>query len=160
MDPLDFISLNPRPRFRRQPLPILGEQRILWQIALIVTLLHLAGRASRNRKKGMSLRKLHILSWGVRTERSCEAVRARLQLSKATQLPAIRVDPAFNQALDYAVAEGLISCTENYVELLPRGEEMAHQVGEAGLLVDERRRAMILKPFCTEKAITLLGKNT
>jgi hypothetical protein len=160
MDPLDLISLNPRARFRRQPLPVLGEQRIIWRIALIATLLHIAGRTSREAKKRMSLRKLHILAWGIRSEKSCEAVRARLQSDRVTDLPAIRVDPGFNQAIDFACAEMLTSCTERHIDILPKGELMAQQVADLGILVDERRRAVILKPFCTEKAIEQLSRNT
>jgi len=158
MDPLDLISRNPRPKFRRQPLPVAGEQRVLWQIALIVTLLHVAGRSSREGKKRMSLRKLHVLSWGARSERACNAVRSRLQSSRSTELPAIRVDPSFSQSIDFACAESLVSCTERHVDLLPKGELMARQVADVGVLLDERRRATILRPYCTEKAVEGLSK--
>lgn len=160
MDPLDLISRNPRAKFKRQPLPVLGEQRVLWQIALIVVLLHLAGRPGRGGRKRMSLRRLHVLSWGSRSERACNAVRSRLQSNKVTELPAIRVDPGFSQSVEFACAESLVSCTERHVDLLPKGEQMANQIAESGILIDERRRVITLKPYCTEKAIESLGKST
>jgi hypothetical protein len=57
---------------------------------------------------GMSLKKALILNWGVRSSEARVTLLRMIEGDRRLDDIPVRVDPALNRALDFAVAEGLI----------------------------------------------------
>jgi len=123
--------------FTPRPLPVPGDLRINWRVAVI--LLMLAG----SRAKRASLAKLHVLNYAIRSD------RARAQLSRILDGTEhalnwqMRVEPALGRALNFVVGEGFARWTpvaaRTGLELTPAGLKAASKVTEAeDLLVEER----------------------
>lgn len=154
MQAADLVTRQPAVRFRRRPIPLTADQRAVWRMAALLVLLRCAGRGATSRS---SLRRLHVLSWGSRSE----ATHARLmeQLTNANALAGafVGVDPALNLAIDFAAGEGLVTReAHGRVSLTPDGKTCADEVIGAGLLAAEVDRAVQLKGVATESNINKL----
>lgn len=76
----------------------------------------------------MSLKKAHVLNWAVRDEFSRAKFLRMMEGDRRLEDIPVRFDPAFNRALDFAAAEGLVSLDKKttglIIELLPAGREL------------------------------------
>jgi hypothetical protein len=94
----------PRFSFRRRPIPVPGDLRIAWRVALILLML---GHSRANRA---SLAKLHILNDAIRSNQH-HRLEDVIDKSLATLPWSLRVEPAFARAIDYVVGEHLAAWT-------------------------------------------------
>lgn len=95
-------------RFVGRAVPVPADLRPAWRISL--TLLIITGNGG---KKGISLEKLHLLTWAARTDTMRELFLRTLQGSVANSQFPVRFDPAQNRAINFARGEGLISIFRN-----------------------------------------------
>jgi hypothetical protein len=78
-----------------------------------------------------SLTRLHVLSWGVRTKDSREAVISAIEGTLAPDALVVRFEPSLNRAVDFAIGEGLIRrAGGNKIELTPKGKALAEELAE------------------------------
>jgi hypothetical protein len=91
--------------FQRRPIPVPGDLRIAWRVALILLML---GHSRSNRA---SLAKLHILNDAIR---SSQHQRLRTVVGgPASTLPwNLRVEPAFARAIDFVIGEKFAAWTK------------------------------------------------
>jgi hypothetical protein len=101
----DEEILLPRFSFQRRPIPVPGDLRIAWRLALILLML------GQSRSKRASLAKLHILNDAIR---SGEHRRLRAVVTgDSSALPwNLRIEPAFARAIDFAIGEKLAAWTK------------------------------------------------
>lgn len=100
----DELSLRPF-SFRRRPIPVPGDLRISWRVALILIML---GHSRSNRA---SLAKLHVLNDAIRSGQH-QGLRAVDSGSGLTLPWNLRVEPAFARAIDFVVGEKLAAWTK------------------------------------------------
>ena len=92
--------------FQSRPIPVPGDLRISWRLALILLML------GRCRAKRASLVKLHLLNDAIRSGRTHDQLEAALAGERQLWLWPVRVEPAFGRALDFVVGDGLAEWTQ------------------------------------------------
>ncbi len=93
--------------FRSQPIPVPGDLRIEWRVALIMLML------GYSRAGQASVAKLHILNDAIRSDRSTGQLDIIVR-AKAGMLPwVLRVEPAFARAMDFVVGDKLAEWTQS-----------------------------------------------
>ena len=121
---IDIPELKTEFLFRRRPVAIPGDLRPGWRIGLLVLLLNNCCRAGRT-----SLTRLHVLSWGIRTNESRRALRAALSRTFSPSSLVVRFEPFLNRAVDFAIGEGLVRRSGgNKIELTPNGRKLAEEL--------------------------------
>lgn len=101
---IDIPELRTAFTFRRRPVPLPADLRPVWRIALIVLLLRKCCRQGRT-----SIARLHVLSWGLRTEESREQLLAASDGKLTPDALIVRFEPFLSLAIDFALAERLIA---------------------------------------------------
>jgi hypothetical protein len=122
--------------FRRQPVAIPGDLRPGWRIGLLVLLIHTCCRSART-----SLTRLHVLSWGIRTEDSRRTIQAAIEGGLSPDSLVVRFEPFLNRAVDFAIGEGIIRRSGgNRIELTAKGKTLALELtqAETAYLVEKR----------------------
>lgn len=148
---------NRRFSFQRRPVPVPGDLRIAWRVALIIVML---GSSRANRA---SLAKLHIINHAIR---SGQQDRLKKMLSSShTAVPwNLRVEPAFARAVDFVVGEKLAIWTKATgraaLQLTKNGVDAAAAVmGIEDALIEERAIVADLAKLITETGVgALLGE--
>lgn len=143
--------------FERRPVPVPGDLRIAWRVALILLML------AYSRSHRASLAKLHILNDAIRSEqhRRLKDVLTNAQAGLPWNL---RVEPAFARAIDFVVGERLATWTKTTgraaLQLTKAGIEAAELVmGLEDALVEERAVILEFAKAITETMVaTLLGE--
>jgi hypothetical protein len=142
--------------FKQRPVPVPGDLRIVWRVALILMML------DYSRSKRASLAKLHIINDAVRSDRKRDL--DMILKGAAASLPwNLRVEPAFARAVDFVVGEGLATWTKASgraaLQLTKLGIESAEAVkNQADALIEEREIISEFAPAISEGAIiSLLG---
>ncbi len=107
--------------FRQRPMAIPADLRPGWRIGLIVLLLKNCCRAHKS-----SFARLHVLSWGFRTATGRRQLMDAAEGRVAPDAILARVEPFLNQAVDYAIGEGLVRRDEGgRIELTDPGRQFA-----------------------------------
>lgn len=110
--------------FRQRPISVPGDLRPAWRISVIVLMLRkccLQGRSS--------LRRLHVLSWAVRDAVVANALIRAIGGEVPPDTVLVRIEPALNRAVDFAIGEGLIRRqSSDRVELTADGKDFADTI--------------------------------
>ena len=123
--------------FSARPMPVPGDLRINWRLAIILLMLE------NSRSKRASLAKLHVLNEAVRS------TSARITLEKILDEKAaplnwqLRVEPAFGRAINFVVGENLVQWTRTAqragLQLTKKGAASAEALVEAeDTLIEEK----------------------
>lgn len=143
--------------FRRRPVPVPGDLRIAWRVALILAML------ANSRSNRASLAKLHILNDAVRSGRE-ERLQTILSGPPTVAPWNLRIEPAFARAIDFVVGENLATWTKATgraaLQLTKTGIDAASAVmGVDDALIDERAAIAELAKQITETSVAaLLGE--
>lgn len=122
-DPL-IPELNVPVIFRQRPISVPGDLRPAWRICVIVLLLQKCCRQCRS-----STRRLHVLSWAVRDAEVGRALIRAIDGEVPPDTVLVRIEPALNRAVDFAIGEGLIRRqSSDRVELTADGKELAETI--------------------------------
>lgn len=148
---------NRRFSFRRRPVPVPGDLRIAWRVALIIAMLG-SSRAHR-----ASLAKLHIINDAIRSGQE-DRLKSILSGTHAAVPWNLRVEPAFARAVDFVVGEKLAIWTKATgraaLQLTKTGVDAAAAVlGVEDALVEERVAVTELAKLLPEARVgALLGE--
>jgi hypothetical protein len=147
--PVEFVD-SARFSFRVRPVPVPGDMRIGWRLALIVLML------DGCRGQRASLVRLHILNDGVRSARSANVLRrvAKGEIGPLFFRPS--VEPAFGRAIDLAVGSRLanwvgttlgpgLALTDSGKKAVAEIESLSQVLREEAALIRE------LAPLVTEQ---------
>ncbi len=128
MSSLEFAEVFRVPySFTLRPVPVAGDLRPLWRLASICLILRNCWGASA------TLRQLHVLNWAIRDAENRRVFLAALDDAPPV-LPIVRIEPSLNRAVDFALAEKLITRSSNRVTLAPKGAAFAAKIEEAAEL--------------------------
>ena len=153
----DILPSERRFSFQRRPTPVPGDLRIIWRVALILTML---GCSRSNRA---SLAKLHILNDAVRSDQH-QGLKAAISGAQREVHWSFRVEPAFARAIDFVVGEKFATWTKatgrTALQLTKEGVAVAKAVMMLDdTLVSERAIVSELAKLITEGAVAdLLGE--
>ncbi|CAD6491088.1 MAG: hypothetical protein DIAAKJNI_00058 [Candidatus Argoarchaeum ethanivorans] len=128
---IDKLTFSPRP----QPLP--ASLRPLYRIALITLVLK-----TNCQSNTASMLKLQFFNWLLKSSSLQELIEDRLTHQSVFTLELIHLDPMVTLALKYAVADNLISVTNNSkYKLTDKGHKFADLIlrDEQSVLAGERR---------------------
>jgi len=115
---IDTLTFSPRP----QPLP--ASLRPLYRIALITLVLK-----TNCQSNTASMLKLQFFNWLLKSSSLQEVIEERLTHQSVFTLEMIHLDPMVNLALKYAIADNLISVTNNSkYKLTGKGNEFADRI--------------------------------
>ena len=110
--------------FRQRPISVPGDLRPAWRISLIVLLLRKCCRRGRS-----SLRRLHVFSWAIRDREVSIALVRAVNGEVPPDTVLVRIEPALNRAVDFAIGEGLVRRqSSDRVELTPEGKDFADSI--------------------------------
>lgn len=136
--------------FRRRPLSIPGNLRPFWKIGLLVLLLKNCCKSGKS-----TIPRLHVLSWGVRSAESEEALRNAVTKTQSVNLMLVRYDPFLNRAIDFALGEKLIKNQDGKsVVLTPDGRKFAEELEQNNTsFAKEKQRLAAISFKVTEKFV-------
>lgn len=143
--------------FQSRPIPVPGDLRIGWRIALIVLML------GHSRSKRASLAKLHILNDAIRSEQH-ERLRDIVDRSTSALPWNLRVEPAFARALDFVVGDKLAGWTKTSgrtaLQLTATGAETFNSLSKMDDVLEAERSiiAEYAKAIPEGLVATLLGE--
>ena len=110
--------------YRQRPISIPGDLRPAWRISVIVLMLRKCCRQGKS-----SLRRLHVLSWAVRDAEVANALVRAIGGEVPPDTVLVRIEPALNRAVDFAIGEGLIRRqSSDRVELTAEGIDLAETI--------------------------------
>ena len=79
-----------------------------------------------------SLTRLHVLSWGIRTKESRDAILSLIDGTLSPDSLVVRFEPSLNRAVDFAIGEELIRRSGGTkIELTPKGRALAEDLASA-----------------------------
>lgn len=141
--------------FTQRPLPVPGDLRINWRVA--VTLLMLF----ESRAKRASLAKLHVLNHAIRSQRARQQLVRILEGAEYALSWQMRVEPAFGRAVDFVVGEGFARWVRvggrAGLELTPAGIKAAAELeNDESLLVGEKTFLRTVGKQSTEQSVSRL----
>ena len=144
-------ELNVPVIFRQRPISVPGDLRPAWRISVIVLLLKNCCRQGRS-----SLRRLHVLSWAVRDEEVANALVRAIGGEVPPGTVLVRIEPALNRAVDFAIGEGLIQRqSSDRVELTVDGKDFADTIMDDTLVLGyEKQFAERIRFSVTEDFVT------
>ena len=133
--------------FRHRPVPVPADLRPIWRIALIVLLLRKCCRQGRT-----SIARLHVLSWGLRTDESREQLRAASDGKLSPDALIVRFEPFLSLAIDFALAEGVVARDGgDRVVLTAAGNSFADEIeANSEVLAQEKEFMGLIKQKITE----------
>jgi hypothetical protein len=136
--------------FKRRPLSLPEDLRPSWRIGLLVLLLSSCCRGARS-----SRARLHVLSWGIRTDQTQAEVKAAIKGNLNPRALIVRFDPFLDRALDFAIGEGLIKPDGGKtVVLTASGKELAEEISKSDdLFVPEKAFVKAIGLHVTEKLV-------
>ena len=102
--------------FRKRDLPLSPDYRPMYKMGLIVLILALASRGNKS-----SLNKLHLLIWSLKSDKNMAFIRMAFMSKDNSKIISWGVEPALNKALLYAVAEDLLSLSNDKYQLTTKG---------------------------------------
>lgn len=119
-------------KITRRPVPVAGDLRINWGLAIIIMIL------GRSRQNKASYQKIHLLAHAVRTPETQRHTLMLLQQERSRLLPLVRVEPWVNRAVNLAAALELV-CLEagSSIRLLDAGMETFKKLTENGGVLKE-----------------------
>ncbi|MCU6711480.1 hypothetical protein M6D81_22545 [Paenibacillus sp. J5C_2022] len=141
--------------FTRRKIPVSPEYRPVTKVAQIVLILFMASRG-----KSANLLKFQLLNWAFKLSERGEILLELIQDPLITP-PFISMDPSVNRALQFAVADKLItfSHTTGKFTLSSKGEEFAKAImKEADVLTSEKKLLKKVRLNITDKVISILFK--
>lgn len=118
--------------FTLRPIQVAGDLRPIWRLASICLILRNCwGNSS-------TLRQLHVLNWAIRDVENRAVFLAALGDAPPV-LPIVRIEPSLNRAVDFALAENLITRASNRITLAERGLAFAKRIeGEPEVFIEEK----------------------
>lgn len=133
--------------FRQQPVSLPGDLRPVWRISVLMLLLRKCCTGGKS-----SLRRLHVLSWAVRSSEASTMLLNAIDGEIPPDAVIVRIEPALNRAVDFAIGEGLLRRgTKDRVELTPEGRELAESIlADKLVLAREKRFADEVRYSVTE----------
>lgn len=141
--------------FTRRKVPVSPEYRPLTKIAQIVLVLSMASRGN-----SANLLKFQLLNWAFKTKERDRVLLMLIQDPLITT-PLINMDPSVNRALQFAVADKLISFSESTGKftLCAKGKEFAESINkETDILIEEKALLTKIGLKVTDKVISTLFK--
>ena len=127
---INTLTFQPRP----QPLP--ASLRPIYRIALIILVLK-----TNCREKTASMLKLQFFNWLLKSSSLQKSIEERMVNECEFTLELIHLDPMVNLALNYAIADKLVSITSNSkYKLTDKGNEFIELIlrDEQSVLAKER----------------------
>ena len=141
--------------FKKRPIPVPGDYRPLYKIALILLILKINGRGSK-----ASLLKIHLFLWALKSQANMEIVQEHIQMPQFGLLNFWGMEPAATRALKFAVSEQLCAIYNGKYTLTEKGEGFVKKMlSDKELLVNEKDfLKSIGKSHLTEAHITEITK--
>lgn len=121
--------------FASRPIPVPGDLRINWRVALVLMML------GASRAKRASLAKLHVLNDAVRSRSARHQIEQMLSGDEPLLNWQVRVEPAFGRAIDYVVGERFAE----WVRVAQRSGLQLNKAGSAALEAMEGAEDVLLE---------------
>jgi hypothetical protein len=143
--------------FGRRHTPLNPDYRLMYKIGLIICILKKVTIGDR-----ASLNKLHFLVWSIKSERNMSVVANVLQSQDYTSLVTWGVEPALNRALNFGVAEELLTLKDDKYALTLKGGTFYKDIEKDETLYKREKEFLdgIGKKTITETFITQLTSRT
>lgn len=140
-------------KFTERPMPLYPELRPLFRISQIVMVLSICSR-----QKKSSLVRLHLFNWALNHSEN----RLRfLQYSNSTinSLDVWSMDPLLNQAIEFAVGEGIVIRESNKYILSPKGDELFNQIIKDEIFKSDLDYLNLIGKKITEAVVNSIVEN-
>jgi hypothetical protein len=90
----------------------------MYKVSLVLLILSINGYAGK-----ASLLKLHLFSWALKSQKNLEALKDFVISNYKKDLKFFGIELTLNRALNLAIAEKLISFSDNKYQILAKGSE-------------------------------------
>jgi hypothetical protein len=141
--------------FTRRKIPVSPEYRPVMKVAQCVLILFMASRG-----KSANLLKFQLLNWSFKLPER-EKILLKLIQDPLITPPFISMDPSLNRALQFAVAEKLMTFSQSTGKFIlsTKGEEFAKDIMKgADVLTSEKKLLKKIGSSITDKIISILFK--
>jgi hypothetical protein len=140
--------------FTRRPTPIPPDLRTDWRVAVLLLILYYS------RGYRVSLKKLHVINWAIRSSENRELLLEYLLNKVQPHDIIIRFEPGIIRAVDFAKGYELIKMEYSKptgIMLTDKGIQMARKIdGFNDCFVKEKEFLRKIKPYVLEKNISSL----
>jgi hypothetical protein len=120
--------------FRKRKLPLSADYRPLYKIGIIVLILKMVSAGGKS-----SLNKLHFFIWALKSTRNMQFMRIILESNDSSSIVSWGVEPALNKALQFGIAEGLMSMHDDKYLLTEQGIAFAKKIEkDKDVLINEK----------------------
>jgi hypothetical protein len=140
--------------FTRRPRPIPPDLRPDWRVSVLLLIIYY----SRGHK--VSLRKLHVINWAIRSVDNREALLDYLINKTQSYGIVIRFEPGIIRAVDLAKGYKLVKMeygTPSGIKLTAKGAETVKKIDSLSDCFEKEREFLInIKPYVKEKDISVL----
>lgn len=114
--------------FHRKPMPILADYRPLYKITQVLLILYLCSRGKKS-----SLIRLHLICWALKDSKR-KSILLESANNNRVYFGVWGVDPSVNFALQYSLAEGLVTKSGVSHKLTNAGISFISKINENDIL--------------------------
>ena len=117
--------------FNRRPMPIYAEHRPLYKVAQILIALEVSSRGAKS-----SLLRLQLLNWAIKEEFRRLVIIKAAETGKLT-IDVWGIDPALNAAIQFALAEKLITKKVSHIIATTKGRDFVKEIIKGNEMEEE-----------------------
>ena len=134
IDALEVAS-SARTSYSQRALPVAGDLRAPWRVALLTLLL------DRCYGRSATIEQVHVIGWALLDEDTRASLGDAIRGERSPDTIVVRYDPAWARTIDLAVGEGLASWVgqTGRLKLTDRGEAVAQMLwAQQEMFLEER----------------------
>ncbi|WP_089660442.1 hypothetical protein [Franzmannia pantelleriensis] len=139
--------------FNRKPMPIFAEYRPLYKVSQLLMVLMISSRGGKS-----SIVRLHLFNWALKNDKRKEAL---LSASKTGTLDidVWGLDPSLNAAIQFAVAEKLVTQNSSGITLERKGKDFLGDILKNELMVEDKNYLEKIGKKITERMILKVSES-
>lgn len=138
--------------FERRAMPVIADHRPMYKICQVLLILSISSTGGKS-----SLIRLHLFNWALKDKTRTLALIDSAN-KKSISFGVWGIDPVLNMAINFAVAEGLVTKISTGYQITLRGRKFLNDGNISDLFEDEAQALGLAKKNITEKMVKDVAK--
>ncbi len=139
-------------KFIRRPTPIYPEYRPLYKIVQLLMVLQISSIGAKSR-----IVRLQLFNWVLKDDKRKSALANAIQ-NGSLHLDSWGIDPSLNVAIQFGVAEELLSLKKDVVSILPKGRKLLDEAEKKKLMHSDKEYLLTIGKGLTQKMVDQIMK--
>lgn len=133
--------------FERKAMPVIPEHRPMYKICQVLLILNISSTGGKS-----SLIRLHLFNWALK-DKTREKMLISSSKSGAISFGVWGIDPVLNMAINFGVAEDLISTVSTGFQISKAGKDFLTNGNIQALFKDDAETLTLIGKSITEKMV-------